>query len=60
MNENFRIKLMSIREIAKTGIIPEYALRRMVKEGTIPCIYSGKKCLINLYSVIDLLNGSIA
>jgi hypothetical protein len=39
-------KLMSIREIAQTGVIPEHALRRLVKEGKVPCVYSGRKALI--------------
>lgn len=47
---------MSIREIAKTGLISEYTLRRLVKENKINCIYSGNKCLINYQTLEEQLN----
>lgn len=40
-------KFMTIREVARTGILSEYCLRIMVKEGKIPHIMAGTKCLIN-------------
>lgn len=51
-------KFLTIREVAATGILPEYFLRRLAKEGKLPCIYSGRKCLINIDRLVDQLNGT--
>lgn len=40
-------KMMTIREIAKTGLLSEHALRLLLKEGKLPDIYVGNKALIN-------------
>ena len=48
-------KLMSIREVARTGIIPEHALRLLIKLGKIPCIYSGRKALICFDRLCELI-----
>lgn len=40
-------RMMTIREIANTGLLSEHALRLMLKEGKLPAIYIGKKALIN-------------
>lgn len=48
-------KLMSIREVAQTGVIPEHALRRLIKEGKVPCIYSGRKALICFGKLCELI-----
>lgn len=40
-------RMMTIREIASTGLLSEHALRLMLKEGMLPAIYIGKKALIN-------------
>ena len=53
MTEN---RYLSIREVARTGLIREYTLRELVKKGKIPCIYSGKKCLINFPQLVHVLN----
>lgn len=39
--------MMTVREIAKTGLLSEHALRIMLKSGKLPAIYIGKKALIN-------------
>ena len=39
--------MMTIREIAGTGLMSEHALRMMLKEGKLPAIFIGKKALIN-------------
>ena len=49
-------KMMTIREIAATGIQPEYALRTLVREGRLPAIRCGTAVRINLNTLIDLLN----
>ena len=51
-------RLMSIREVAKTKLASEYALRLWEKQGRLPCIYSGKKCLINFDKLVEQLNNS--
>ena len=54
--------MMTVRQIAKTGILSEYALRAMLKEGKLPAIYVGNKALINydmLCEQIKNLNVSI-
>lgn len=49
-------KFMSIREVARTGILSEYTLRLLLKQGKLPCIMSGNKCLINYAMLIEQLN----
>ena len=39
--------MMTVREVAKTGLLSEHALRIMLKAGKLPAIYIGKKALIN-------------
>ena len=47
--------MMTIREIARTGLLPEHALRIMLKAGQLPAIYIGKKALINYDKLCDIL-----
>ena len=49
-------RLMTIRQVAATGILPEAALRRMVKEGTIEACYSGTKAFINFDNLCIMLS----
>ena len=51
-------RFMSIREVAKTGILSEYTLRLMEKQKLLPCVYSGRKCLINFDRLVEQLNNS--
>lgn len=51
-------KMLTIRETAKTGILPEYALRTLVKQGKIPGIYVGNRFLVNYDRLCDWLNNS--
>ena len=39
--------MMTIRQVARTGLLSEYALRLMEKQGKLPCIYVGNRCLVN-------------
>ena len=48
---------MTIREIAKTGLLPENALRTMVKDGRAPHIMVGNKAMINYDKLIEMLEG---
>lgn len=45
--DNTKPKMMTIREVARTGILPEHALRLLLKAGKLPAIYVGKKALVN-------------
>lgn len=38
--------------------ITEYAIRKIVKQGRIPYIRSGKKYLINVETLINYINGN--
>ena len=49
-------KMLTIRETAKTGILPEYALRQLVKQGKIPHIQCGNRVLINYSRLVEMLN----
>lgn len=47
---------MTIRQVAHEGILSEYTLRLMEKQGKLPCIYSGRRCLINYPLLLEQLN----
>ena len=47
---------LTIRETARTGILSEYALRLMQKQGKIPCIMCGNKCMVNYPLLVEQLN----
>ena len=55
MNTNSIPRLMTIPEIAKTGLLPEHALRVMVKNGDSPAVYSGAKAFINFDNLVAKL-----
>ena len=48
--------MMTIREIARTGLLPEHALRLLLKSGRLPAIYVGKKALINYDKLCEQLS----
>lgn len=48
--------LMTIPQIAATGLLSEYALRKLYKEGRLPAFTVGKKVLINYEMLLDQLN----
>ena len=48
-------QFLTIRETAKTGILSEHSLRLMQKQGKIPHIMCGKKCLINYPLLLEQL-----
>lgn len=54
MNEQPRMR--TIRETAKLGILPEYALRKGAKRGTIPGFYAGSRFYVNLDALIEKLS----
>jgi hypothetical protein len=56
MTNNTIPKMMTIPEIARTGLLPEHALRVMVKRGEIPAVYSGAKAFINYDNLVAKLS----
>ena len=48
-------KMLTIRQVAKTGILPEYAIRTMVKNGKAPFIMCGNRALINYDKLVRML-----
>lgn len=49
-------KMMTVRQVAATGLLPESAIRRLLREKKIVAVYSGKKAFINF----DLLCNQLA
>lgn len=49
-------RFLTIRQTAKEGPLTEHALRLLEKQGKLPCIYSGRKCLINYDVFLSQLN----
>lgn len=47
--------MMTIRQIANTGLLPENALRVLVRDGVIQAVYSGKKAFINFENLCAYL-----
>ena len=54
--EQTKPTMLTIREIARTGLLPEHALRRLLKAGKLPAIYVGKKALINYDRLCEQLS----
>ncbi len=52
------IKFMTIRQTAKTGILPESLLRLMEKQGKLPGIYSGNRFLVNYGLLVEDLQAA--
>ena len=49
-------KFPSIREAAARGPLSEHCLRLMLKQGTLPGVYSGKKFLVNYALLLEQLS----
>ena len=48
---------MTVREVARTGLMSEHALRLLLKAGKLPAIFIGKKALINYDKLCAELQG---
>ena len=50
-------RMMTIRQIAATGLLPEHTLRLMAKAGQLPCITVGetRKILVNYDKLLTQL-----
>ena len=49
------MRFLTIRQIAKTGLLPEHALRVMEKTGKLPSIRTGNRILINYDRLVEML-----
>lgn len=59
--ETKKPQMLTVRETAKTGILPEHAIRRLLKAGKLPAMFVGSKAFINydkLCQQLDELDGS--
>lgn len=50
-------RMLTIRETAKTKILPENALRAMLRAGRLPGVYCGVKFMVNFDRLVEQLNG---
>ena len=50
-------RMMTVRQVAATGILKESAIRRGIRDGEIPVHMVGKKALINYNRLVKILNG---
>lgn len=50
-------RMVTIRQAAKLGPLTEYTLRLLEKQKKLPCIYSGRRCLINYDRLLEMLGG---
>ena len=48
-------QMLTIREVAKTGILSEYTLRLLHKQGKLPCIELPRKTLVNYTLLLQQL-----
>lgn len=50
-------RMVTIRQAARLGPLSEYTLRILEKQKKLPCIYSGRRCLINYDRLLEMLGG---
>ena len=49
-------KRLTIRQVAATGVLSEHALRLLQKQGRLPCLYVGNRCLVNYDKLLAQLD----
>ena len=55
MTQENKVTMMTVRELAITGILTEHAIRLMVKQNKLPVLYIEKKALINYEKTVEML-----
>lgn len=55
MTENIP-RMMTVRQVARTGLLSEHALRLMLKAEKLPAIFVGNKALINYDKLCEQLS----
>lgn len=48
--------MMTVRQVASTGILPENAIRVLLKQGKLPAVYSGNTAYIHFEKFVEYLN----
>ena len=48
-------QMLTIREVAKTGLLSEYTLRLLHKQGKLPCVELPRKTLVNYTALVQQL-----
>ena len=48
--------MLTIRQVAATGLLPETALRRLAAEDRLPALKVGNRMLINFDLLVEQLN----
>lgn len=51
-SENYK----SIRELSKVCVLSEYSLRKLARENALPCVYAGRKCLVDVKKFNEMLD----
>ena len=49
-------RMMTIREVANTGLLTEYTLRALVKQNKVPFVRANTKVLINFELLCEMLS----
>ena len=52
-------RMRTISEASREIGIPQHTLRRWVKTGQVPAVYSGNRALLNLDRLIEFLGGAV-
>ena len=48
--------MLTVRETARTGILPEHAIRLLLKAGKLPAMFVGSKAFINYDKLCEQLS----
>ena len=46
-------ELLTIRQVAKLGILPEFTMRQMLKRGELPGIFAGTRFYVNVGLLVE-------
>ena len=52
-------EMLTVRQAATRGVLPERALRRLIAEKRLPVVRSGRTQYINFNRLLDMLNDGI-
>lgn len=55
MSQNNIPKMMTVKQVAATGVLPEHTIRVLLKQGKLPAVYSGTTAYINFDLMCEYL-----
>lgn len=55
MSQNNLPKMLTVKQVAATGVLPEHAIRVLLKQGKLPAVYSGTTAYINFDLMCEYL-----